>query len=196
MVFWTAFGVAFGTVLLAELPDKTMFATLVLTTRFRRPLAVWVGVVTAFSLHVVLAVAVGTALRRLPDTPVRLAVGLLFLVGGLVLLRSQSDNDTTADVAERMPFLRVAVTSASVVGLAEFGDFTQLSTAGISARYSAPIAVALGALAALATVASLAVTGGTWVVQHVPLRIVQRVAGVAFVGFGAITAISAVAAAT
>jgi putative Ca2+/H+ antiporter (TMEM165/GDT1 family) len=183
-------------VLLAELPDKTMFATLVLTTRFRRPLAVWVGVVAAFSLHVVLAVAVGTTLRRLPDTPVQLAVGLLFLVGGLVLLRSQSDNDTTADVAERKPFLRVALTSASLVGLAEFGDLTQLATAGIAARYSAPMAVALGALGALATVASLAVTVGTWVVQHVPLRIVQRVAGVAFVGFGVMTAVAAVAAAT
>ena len=32
----TAFLVAFGTVFLAELPDKTMVASLVLTTKFRR----------------------------------------------------------------------------------------------------------------------------------------------------------------
>ena len=53
----TAFLVAFGTVFLAELPDKTMVASLVLTTKFRRPFAVWVGVSGAFIVHVVLAVS-------------------------------------------------------------------------------------------------------------------------------------------
>lgn len=187
-----AFWVAFGTVFLAELPDKTMFATLVLTTRFRRPLAVWVGVVGAFALHVTLAVAIGSTLRRLPTTPVQLAVAALFLVGGVVMLRAQSDNETDADESSPAPFLRVALTSASVVGLAEFGDLTQLATAGIAARYSAPIAVGLGALCALVTVASLAVTVGRWIVRHVPLRMVQRVAGFVFIVFGVVTAVAAV----
>jgi putative Ca2+/H+ antiporter (TMEM165/GDT1 family) len=40
-------------------------------------------------------------------------------------------------------------------------------------------------------VASLAVTVGRWIVQHVPLRIVQRVAGVLFIGFGVVTIIAA-----
>ncbi|MCE9621810.1 MAG: TMEM165/GDT1 family protein [Actinomycetia bacterium] len=193
MTFWVAFWVAFGTVFLAELPDKTMFATLVLTTRFRRPLAVWTGVVGAFTMHVVLAVAVGSALRRLPATPVHLAVALLFLIGGVVLLRADSDEEEETEGTVPTTFLRVALTSASVVGLAEFGDLTQLATAGIAARYSAPIAVALGALLALALVACLAVTVGRWVVQHVPLRIVQRVAGVAFIVFAVFTAVAALA---
>ena len=188
-----AFWVAFGTVFLAELPDKTMFATLVLTTRFRRPLAVWVGVCGAFALHVILAVAIGSALRRLPTTPVHLAVGALFLVGGIVLLRAKADEETTVDGATRATFLRVALTSASVVGLAEFGDLTQLTTAGIAARYSAPVAVALGAWCGLVLVATLAVTAGRWIVQHVPLRIVQRVAGFVFIGFGVFTVIAAIA---
>lgn len=185
-----AFWVAFGTVFLAELPDKTMFATLVLTTRFRRPLAVWVGVIGAFAMHVVLAVAIGSALRRLPTTPVHLAVGTLFLIGGVLLLRANADEEASADGSTSTTFLRVALTSASVVGLAEFGDLTQLATAGIAARYSAPISVALGAWCGLALVATLAVTVGRWIVQHVPLRIVQRVAGVVFIGFGVVTIIA------
>ncbi len=190
----TAFFVAFGTVFLAELPDKTMVASLVLTTRFRRPFAVWVGVSGAFALHVVLAVTVGSLLRRLPDTPVRLAVAALFVIGGVVLLRGDTDDDDDGEqVDAALPFRRVALTAASVVGLAEFGDLTQLATAGIATRYSAPIAVALGAWCALATVAGLAVTAGHWIVQHVPLRVVQRVAGVAFLGFGALTAVSTLA---
>ncbi|CAN5655935.1 TMEM165/GDT1 family protein [soil metagenome] len=187
---WVAFAVAFGTVFLAELPDKTMFATLVLTTRFRRPLAVWVGVVSAFTMHVVLAVAVGATLRRLPTTPVHLAVAALFLIGGVVLLRAESTDEADAEVSAPTTFFRVALTSASVVGLAEFGDLTQLATAGIAARYSAPIAVALGALSALALVAALAVTAGRWIVQHVALRTVQRVAGVLFLVFGVVTAVA------
>ena len=186
-----AFLVAFGTVFLAELPDKTMFATLVLTTRFRRPLAVWVGVASAFALHVTLAVAIGATLRRLPTTPVQLAVAALFLTGGVVMLRAKSDNEADADVSAPTPFLRVALTSASVVGLAEFGDLTQLATAGIAARYSAPIAVGLGALCGLVAVASLAVTVGRWIVQHVPLRMVQRIAGFVFITFGVVTAVAA-----
>ena len=188
----TAFFVAFGTVFLAELPDKTMFATLVLTTRFRRPLAVWLGVVGAFTMHVVLAVAIGSALRRLPTRPVHLAVAALFIIGGVVLLRSETDDDASVEQSAPTPFLRVALTAASVVGLAEFGDLTQLATAGIAARYSAPIAVGLGALIALMLVAALAVTAGRWIVQHVALRTVQRVAGVLFIVFGIVTAVTAI----
>jgi len=187
-----AFFVAFGTVFLAELPDKTMVASLVLTTRYRRPLAVWVGVSSAFVLHVVLAVSIGSLLRRLPDTPVKLAVAALFLIGGAMLLRGEADDDDDGDVLPNdISFRRVALTSASVVGLAEFGDLTQLATAGIATRYAAPIAVALGAWCALATVAALAVTAGKWIVQHVPLQLVQRIAGCVFIAFGVLTAISA-----
>jgi len=187
----TAFLVAFGTVFLAELPDKTMVASLVLTTKLRRPFAVWVGVSGAFVVHVVLAVSIGSLLRRLPETPVKFAVAALFFVGGVLLLRGgkeEADEDVTAPA--NVTFRRVALTSASVVGLAEFGDLTQLATAGIATSYSAPVAVALGAWCALATVAALAVTAGTWIVQHVPLQMVQRVAGCVFVVFGILTIVS------
>ena len=190
----TAFAVAFGTVFLAELPDKTMVASLVLTTRFRRPLAVWCGVAGAFVMHVVLAVTIGSLLRSLPTTPVRLAVAALFLVGGVIMLRGDDDDDdeTSGGSEGRVSFAKVAVTAASVVGLAEFGDLTQLATAGIATQYSAPIAVALGAWCALASVAALAVTAGNWIVRRVPLHTVQRVAGVVFLGLGVAAAVSVV----
>lgn len=188
----TAFTVAFATVFLAELPDKTMVASLVLTTRYRRPVAVWTGVAGAFVLHVVLATTVGSLLRRLPTTPVRLVVAALFLGGGVLLWRARHDDgDDEREGGAGQSFRAVALTAASVVGLAEFGDLTQLATAGIATRYSAPIAVALGAWIALAAVAALAVTAGQWIVQHVPLRMVQRVAGTVFIAFGVATVVAA-----
>ena len=77
-----AFLVAFGVVFLAELPDKTMFATIVLTTRYHRPLAVVIGVTVAMAFHSVLAVVVGEGLRHLPRTPTEFAVAAVFVVGG------------------------------------------------------------------------------------------------------------------
>lgn len=187
------FLVAFGTVFLAELPDKTMVASLVLTTRFRRPFAVWVGVSGAFVLHVVLAVSVGSLLRSLPEVPVKFAVAALFAVGGVVMLRGGDDDDDEVGGDETArSFGRIALTAASVVGLAEFGDLTQLATASIATQYSAPVSVAVGAWCALAAVAALATTAGSWIVQHVPLRIVQRIAGVVFLGFAAYTVYRAI----
>ena len=110
-----AFLVAFGTVFLAELPDKTMVASLVLTTKFRRPFAVWIGVSGAFIVHVVLAVSIGSLLRRLPETPVKLAVAAMFFIGGLLLLRGGKDDDEDGmTVPADVSFRRVALTSASV----------------------------------------------------------------------------------
>ena len=190
----TAFLAAFGPVFLAELPDKTMFASLVLTTRTRRPLAVWTGVAGAFLMHVILAVAVGSLLHRLPTTPVRLGIAAMFIIGGIFMLRSGTGPENTdSDDTQKVPhsFGRVAVMAASVVGLAEFGDLTQLTTAGIAARYGQPVAVAAGAWCALLAVAALAVTAGQWIVKRVPLQLVQRIAGVLFIAFGIGTAISA-----
>ena len=186
-----AFFVAFGTVFLAELPDKTMVASLVLTTRYRRPLAVWTGVSIAFVLHVVLAVSIGSLLRQLPERPVQLVVAALFLVGGVLLLRADDEDDEVAGGVPAASFRAVATTAASVVGLAEFGDLTQLATAGIATRYHAAVAVALGAWCALASVAALAVTAGSWIVRRVPLHLVRRVAGIVFLTFGVVTAINA-----
>ena len=50
--------IVFGTIFVVELPDKTFIATLVMSTRFR-PLLVWVGVVAAFFVQTLVAVAIG-----------------------------------------------------------------------------------------------------------------------------------------
>lgn len=75
----------FGVVFLAELPDKTALAGLVLGTRYRASY-VFAGVAAAFALHVVLAVAAGSVLTLLPQQLVHALTGVLFLGGAAVLL--------------------------------------------------------------------------------------------------------------
>ncbi len=82
----TAALVTFGVIFLAELPDKTMVASLVLGSRFR-PLYVWVGVAAAFAVHVTLAVAAGSVFSLLPGRIVDSITALLFAVGAFLVLR-------------------------------------------------------------------------------------------------------------
>ena len=69
----------------AELPDKTMIATLVMGSRVR-PVLVWLGASAAFLVHAVLAVVAGRLLELLPHRALEIVVTVLFLAGAAYLL--------------------------------------------------------------------------------------------------------------
>jgi putative Ca2+/H+ antiporter (TMEM165/GDT1 family) len=173
-------------VLPVELPDKTLMATLVLSTRYR-PLPVLLGVSAAFAVQCAIAVTAGQLLTLLPDRLVAGLVAVLFAVGAVILLRGgEEDEDVTAAKAAQRGPLAVAATSFGVLFAAEWGDASQLATAALTARYEEPVAVFAGSFTALVTVAALAVGLGGIVTRKVPLRLVQRVAGVLFAVFALI----------
>jgi putative Ca2+/H+ antiporter (TMEM165/GDT1 family) len=156
--------VVFGTIVLVELPDKTFIATLVLSTRFR-PLLVWVGVAAAFLLQTLVAVLVGGLLAQLPRTPVQVVAALMFLVGGILLLRGagradEEEKETEEEFSHKgaaaATGLRAVATSFLVLFLAEWGDLSQLFTASMVLRYQEPLSVFVGAFGALAAVSGLA----------------------------------------
>jgi Ca2+/H+ antiporter, TMEM165/GDT1 family len=89
----------FGVVFVAELPDKTALASLVLGTRYR-PIFVFAGVAAAFVVHVVLAVSAGSLLFLLPHRVMQAAVAVLFAVGAVLMLRRRDDDGEPAERAE------------------------------------------------------------------------------------------------
>ena len=185
--------VTFLAIFFAELPDKTMFATLLLSTRFKRKLPVWIGVSSGYGLHVVIAVLLGSALSNLPERPIHLAIGALFTVGGIITWRSGTDDDDDVrETAAPRTFMSIAWTAASVIAVAEFADLTQLATAGFAARFSDPVGVGLGAFLALSSVSGCAVLLGSWLQRVVPLRLIQKVAAVLFLTIGIATIVSAI----
>jgi putative Ca2+/H+ antiporter (TMEM165/GDT1 family) len=169
---------AFVPLLLLELPDKTFIATLVLSSRFR-PLAAWVGVGLAFGAQCLIAVTAGGLLSRLPEALVAGAAAVLFAVGAVLLYRDSRQSPPVADdpeavAAERQtPFLKAMGTSFAVLFLAEWGDLSQLFTAGLAARSADPVSVFVGAWAALLLVAGLAATIGATLAHRLPLRAVR-----------------------
>jgi len=175
----------FAVIFPAELPDKTMIASLVLGSRFKA-FHVWLGVAAAFAAHETIAVAAGSVLTLLPHRPAQAVVATLFAAGAIVLIavpetQAKADGDTAAEAGttrlERDPKGRlasVAGTSFVVVFLAEWGDLTQIATANLAAKYAQPVAVAVGAILALWSVAALAIAAGDRLLRRVPLALVRR----------------------
>ena len=174
----------FPIIFLGELPDKTMFASLVLATR-GRPVVVWVGAAAAFAVHVVIAVTVGVAIfHLLPHRAVQAIVAAMFFAGGVLALREARKERDEEKLVEReaASHRRVAVTAFLVIFLAEWGDVTQLLTANLAAHYHSALSVGVGSVLALWAVAALAVIGGQSILQIIDIKTIRIVTAVVLVG--------------
>ncbi|KKD06905.1 TMEM165/GDT1 family protein [Streptomyces sp. WM6386] len=183
MISFTVTAVVFGVVFLAELPDKTALAGLVLGTRYRASY-VFAGVAAAFALHVALAVAAGSVLTLLPQQIVHAITGVLFLGGAAVLLMKKDEDEDEIRRPENQSFWKVAGAGFMLILVAEFGDLTQIMTANLAARYDDPLSVGLGAVLALWAVAGLGIVGGKALMKRVPLRLITKVAALLMLGLG------------
>jgi putative Ca2+/H+ antiporter (TMEM165/GDT1 family) len=195
--FLAATAIAFVAVLLVELPDKTLVATLVLSTRYRRG-PVLLGVSAAFAVQCVIAVTAGGLLRLLPQRLLETIVAVLFGLGAFLLLRESRAPDEEAEAAADDPRdtslsdLKVFSLSFGVLFAAEWGDASQLATAGLVAKYGQPLAIGLGAFVALTGVAAMATFLGAVILRRVPLHLVHRVAGMLFALFALLAAVAAI----
>ncbi|WP_066945304.1 TMEM165/GDT1 family protein [Streptomyces lushanensis] len=172
---------AFGLIFLAELPDKTMFASLAMGTRMR-PLYVWFGTSTAFLVHVAIAVGAGSLIGLLPGWIVKLVSALLFAFGAFMLLRGGGGDEGEESGKKTVTgFWPVYSTAFMAVFISEWGDLTQITTANLAAS-NGTWSTAIGSAAALMSVSALALLAGRFIATRVPLRTVQRVGGVCMLG--------------
>ncbi len=173
----------FPIIFVGELPDKTMFASLVMSTR-GKPLSVWIGAAGAFLIHVVIATTIGVALFHLvPHRALDGIVAFMFLVGAVLAIREarKEQQEERLVVKESASGRRVTVTAFIVIFLAEWGDLTQILTANLAAHYHSPFSVGLGALLALWAVAGLAVVGGQSLLRFINIETVRLVTAVVLV---------------
>ena len=189
----TVFAVTF----VAELPDKSLFASLVLGTRYR-PAYVWLGVAAAFAVHVGLSVTVGGLLTLAPHFVIFFVSAALFLGGAAWMVWSGREDEAEPGVdAARLgapaPTLRrVFFTSFAVVFIGEWGDVTQITTANFVAHYHHPLIVGAAALLALWAVSGLAVFGGAKLLQRVPARTIRLVGAVTLASLGVYSLVQAI----
>lgn len=196
MPYLAVIGVAFALTFLAELPDKSMFASLVLGTRYR-PSWVWAGTAAAFTVHMGIAVTAGHFLTLLPHQALQIVVAMLFMAGSAYLYATslRAGGHEGADAARQggrpASFWRVAGTSFTAVFLAEWGDITQVTAANLAARYD-PLLVFAGATLGLWAVAAVAVSVGAKTLDLIPMAWVRRITATVLLTFGVITIVAAI----
>jgi putative Ca2+/H+ antiporter (TMEM165/GDT1 family) len=200
--------VVFGVTFLAELPDKSLFASLLLGTRYRTA-AVWAGAAGAYAVHAAVAVAAGQVLVKV--VPPRVLDGIVagLFVAAAAYLAVSSVRGTRREAPGPVPgsrnagrstgrggggtaWWRVAGIGFAVVFAAEWGDVTQVTTANLAARYHDPAAVFAGATLALWAVAALAVTVGARSLALLPVPWIRRISAAVLLALGLYTAITAI----
>jgi putative Ca2+/H+ antiporter (TMEM165/GDT1 family) len=184
----------FGIIFVSELPDKSMFAALVLGTKFPS-LYVFVGAAAAFLTHVIIAVIAGQALTLLPHRAVEAVVAFLFLAGAALLLFGKHgiEKDPKPKAGEPThSFWKVFATTYSIVFIGEWGDITQIMTANYVAKYHDPLSVGIGATLGLWAATAVAVIAGKRILNRIPGALLQRIIAVVLLIFAVISGSAAI----
>jgi putative Ca2+/H+ antiporter (TMEM165/GDT1 family) len=182
----------FALIFVAELPDKTMIATLIMGSRYR-PVLIWIGATLAFAIHVTIAVLAGRLLALLPHRWVEAVTALLFAGGAAYLLfvpEKEEEVEGEEEVEDAPPGLKPIGTAFVVIFVGEFGDLTQILTANLAAKYHQPVSVFIGAFAALTSVAALGAFGGRALLRVLPLTVIRKAGGVLLAGFAVYTLVT------
>jgi putative Ca2+/H+ antiporter (TMEM165/GDT1 family) len=122
----------------------------------------------------------------------------LFAIGAIVLARSELSDPATNDEVDEPPPTPAVHSARRIVGVtfgvlfvAEWGDLSQLLTAGLAARTDAPLSVFLGSAVALVLICGVAALAGRGLLRVLPVHILRRAAGVLFAVLAVITALEA-----
>jgi Ca2+/H+ antiporter, TMEM165/GDT1 family len=185
------FGTVFGVIFLAELPDKTALAALVLATR-HKPLPVFLGAGLALTVQSVIAVGAGSLLAQLPTSYVKIGSGALFIVCAIVMWIRKEEDEEHDDDRGGEGFWKPLWTTLAVVFVAEWGDLTQIGTAAFQAKYHSWLVIMGASTAALWCVAALAVFIGNRAGRLLDPKITQKVAAIVFAAVGVLMIVDAV----
>jgi Ca2+/H+ antiporter, TMEM165/GDT1 family len=184
----------FAVMFLLELPDKTMIAIIVMSTKSRSS-SIVMGASAAFITQMGIAVGAGGLLTLLPVHIKDVLVAVLFLGGAGYLLFSREEaaeeKGTAGAERERATTRGREIAAAYVViFLAEFGDLTQIQAANFTIKTHAPLEVFLAGSLALVCVSFLGAYGGQLLQRVVPLRWIRRGGGLIFLGLGIYTLVT------
>jgi Ca2+/H+ antiporter, TMEM165/GDT1 family len=176
-----AFLVSTGVVALAEIGDKTQLLALVLAARFRAPLPVILGILTATLLNHFAAGWVGTLLAsHINPNVMRWALAISFFATAAWMFIPDKEPDPT----ERPARFGAYGTTAISFFLMEIGDKTQLATVALAAKYQLLLPVVAGTTLGMLIADVPAVFLGKAAADRIPVKLMNRVAAVAFVVLG------------
>jgi putative Ca2+/H+ antiporter (TMEM165/GDT1 family) len=176
---------AFGVMFVAELGDKTQLLALGFGARYSLR-TVAIGLALGYAAAGSIAAAIGGILgSALPERPIGLAAGALFLVFAALALKEEDAEE------QRVVLTRSVVASiALTIAIAEMGDKTQLSTAALAAR-SNPVAVWVGATGGELAAGMIGAVAGQRIGAKFDARTLRGASAVLFAVFGVVLIVTA-----
>ncbi|CAH0541934.1 TMEM165/GDT1 family protein [Vibrio marisflavi] len=162
---------------LAEIGDKTQLLSLLLISRYRKPVAIVFGILLATLLNHFVAAWLGVVIADwLSPTVLKWLVVLSFAsMAAWVLVPDSIDSDQK--FANRGPFLA----SFIAFSIAEIGDKTQIATSILGAQYSHALAwVVLGTTIGMMLANVPVIIVGQLSADKIPMNWVRRASAVAF----------------
>ena len=172
-----------GVVALAEIGDETQLLALVLAARFRAPVPVILGILTATLVDHWAAGAVGTLLAAyLNPTVMRWALALSFFGTAAWMFIPEVEPQGTPKPSRACG----PATNASACHsfCHAIGDKTQLATVALAAKYQDLIPVVAGTTLGMLIADVPAVFLGKVAAERLPIRLMNRLAAIAFVVLG------------
>lgn len=176
----------FALIVVAELPDKTAFATLLMASK-DNIWSVFIGVCAAFTIQSLIAVSFGSVLTYFPERWIHLFSGILFFVFAFLALRRKDEEVSSEIIDEEKKKVswRGIWSAFIVIFIAEWGDLTQLATASLQARYNSPYTIFFSSTLALWFVTGLAIFVGSRAKKVMNPIFLNRIAAGAFALVGA-----------
>lgn len=173
----TLFLSTFALIFVAELPDKTAIAALVLATR-NNPWAVFIGSCFAFLIQSMVAVLFGSLFGLLPPHIIHIASGILFLAFAVMMWTRQQEEKEASK--KSLSFGKAVWTSFMVIFIAEWGDLTQLASATLVAKTHQTFTIFLASTLSLWTATAIAISIGHHAKKFINPRLLQTIAAAAF----------------
>jgi putative Ca2+/H+ antiporter (TMEM165/GDT1 family) len=181
--------VSTGVVALAEIGDKTQLLAFILAARFKKPVPIILGILTATLINHGLAGALGAWISSVVSPHImRWALGLSFLAMAAWTLIPDKIEDEETQVAQRLGIFGATFVTFF---LAEMGDKTQLATVALAAHYAAPIMVIAGTTLGMLIADVPAVFIGNKFAAKIPMKIVHGIAAAIFAAMGMATLLRA-----
>ncbi|MGF1751492.1 MULTISPECIES: TMEM165/GDT1 family protein [Vibrio] len=167
------------TVALAEIGDKTQLLSLLLASRYRKPIpiitAIFLATIANHALAAWLGVVVADYLS--PEVLKWVLVVSFLLMAGWVLIPDKLDDEE--GVSSRGPF----VASFIAFFIAEIGDKTQIATSILGAQYAdALLLVIIGTTIGMLLANVPVVLIGQFSADRLPLNWIRKVTALLFVG--------------
>jgi len=171
--------ISITTVALAEIGDKTQLLSLLLASRYRKPVPIIVAIFFATIANHALAAWLGVVVADYlsPEVLKWVLVVSFIAMAGWILIPDKLDDDE--QISNRGPF----VASFIAFFIAEIGDKTQIATSILGAQYADALAwVILGTTIGMLLANVPVVIIGKLSADKMPLDLIRKITALLFIG--------------